>query len=347
MAAVTDAKHYTSYARGRPVAITQRARTITLDDPLPGTQQHWHWDATNQQLSAGRHAHGNGLLPVLDSLFGRDPQLAYVSLKLPQPLQARLAEQGIVQQDAQGGARITPAIFWQLGELWLGQRNGAGSYPQQQVVNADGQQHPRRPDKRTGTLYRRYIPWLDQSLSFRTLDRKHDLERFQRWMHHPRVSEFWQQAHSLQALDNYLRKLEADRHSQTLIACFDERPFAYFEVYWAREDRLGPFYAAHDYDRGWHVLVGEDDYRGRAWFSAWFPSLQHYLFLDDARTQRLVAEPRHDNDRLLRYAQKVGFENIKTFDFPHKRAQLIMLSREHFFQHNNIHPAPATPGESM
>lgn len=58
-------------------------------------------------------------------------------------------------------------------------------------------------------------------------------------------------------------RLEADPHALGLIGCFDDEPFAYFEAYWAKEDRIAPFYAAEDYDRGIHMLVGEEAHRGR------------------------------------------------------------------------------------
>ena len=61
------------------------------------------------------------------------------------------------------------------------------------------------------------------------------------------------------------------------------------------------------------------------------PSISHYLFLDDPRTQRLVIEPRIDNAKMLRSLARSGYALEKTFDFPHKRAMLGTLTRERFF----------------
>ncbi|MBF4660050.1 GNAT family N-acetyltransferase, partial [Cronobacter sakazakii] len=57
----------------------------------------------------------------------------------------------------------------------------------------------------------------------------------------------------------------------------------------------------------------------------------HYLWLDEPRTQRLVAEPRFDNQRLFRHLPVAGFETVKEFDFPHKRSRLVMSQRSRFF----------------
>jgi RimJ/RimL family protein N-acetyltransferase len=61
------------------------------------------------------------------------------------------------------------------------------------------------------------------------------------------------------------------------------------------------------------------------------PSVSHYLLLDDCRTQRIVIEPRIDNDRMLKSLAMCGYAHLKAFDFPHKRAMLSMLLRERFF----------------
>jgi len=65
--------------------------------------------------------------------------------------------------------------------------------------------------------------------------------------------------------------------------------------------------------------------------ATWLPSLMHYLFLDDPRTQRIVGEPRADHAQQIRNLERSGFASIKEFDFPHKRAMLVSLLRERYF----------------
>lgn len=112
-------------------------------------------------------------------------------------------------------------------------------------------------------VYRRFDARLGSWVSLRTLEIEHDLERFNRWQNNPRVDAFWQEGGTLAQHREYLGKLEADPHTLTLIGCFDDEPFAYFEAYWAKEDRIAPFYPADDYDRGIHMLVGRRAIAGR------------------------------------------------------------------------------------
>ena len=68
-----------------------------------------------------------------------------------------------------------------------------------------------------------------------------------------------------------------------------------------KEDILGRHLGvrAGDYDRGVHVLVGEDEFRGKQRVKTWITSLAHWAFVQDYRTEGVVLEPRVDNVRFV------------------------------------------------
>ncbi|SUI03189.1 Aerobactin siderophore biosynthesis protein IucB [Salmonella enterica subsp. indica] len=152
-----------------------------------------------------------------------------------------------------------------------------------------------------------------------------------RWMNDPRVEYFWEQSGSLEVQSAYLERLLAGKHAFPLIGCFDDQPFSYFEIYWAAEDRIGRHYLWHPFDRGLHLLVGEQQWRGAHYVQSWLRGLTHYLLLNEPRTQHTVLEPRADNQRLFRHLEPAGYRTIKEFDFPHKRSRMVMANRHHFF----------------
>lgn len=237
------------------------------------------------------------------------------------------------------GDRLTvdPRAFWQWPAPWIAKP----AYPHPQIhVLSNGQYHPKRPQKPVGVVYERYIPWLGQSLSFRAVGPQADLEHFHRWMNDEQVNVVWEDSGDRQKHLSILEERLHDPHMLALIGCFDGVPFGYFEVYWAKENRLGPYYDAQDYDRGWHVAIGEPAYRGKQWITAWLPSLMHFIFLDDPRTQRIVGEPRASHEQQIRNLDRSGFAKVKHFDFPHKRAMLVMLTRERYFGDRFWVPAP-------
>ncbi|MBV6825523.1 GNAT family N-acetyltransferase [Pseudomonas sp. PD9R] len=263
-------------------------------------------------------------------LFARDPACRRLTWQLDEyPTEALLSGLLILTQ-VRGQFYCERSLFWQLPQPWLSQPL-TNSYPQHRVISG-GKRHPLRAIKPRGEVYRRFDVQLGAWISLRTLDIDLDLARFNRWQNSPRVASFWQEEGSLEQHREYLSKLEADPHTVTLIGCFDDQPFAYFEAYWAKEDRIAPFYEAGDYDRGIHMLVGEENHRGPHKVASWLSALVHYLFLDDPRTQRVVAEPRADNAKMIGYMQDQRFHCEKEFDFPHKRAALMVLGRERFFE---------------
>ncbi len=261
-------------------------------------------------------------------LFARDQACQALHWNAP-AVAVETLQSGLVLADGDGILRTERSAFWQLPQPWLLAGQGA-VYPQRMVIS-EGKRHPRRAPKPVGELYRRFDARLGSWISLRALDIDSDLERFNRWQNSPRVLEFWQEGGTLAQHRQYLEKLERDPHTLTLIGCFDDEPFAYFEAYWAKEDRIAPFYSAGDYDRGIHMLVGEDNHRGPHKVASWLTALTHFLFLDDPRTQRVVAEPRADNARMIGHMHSAGFYCQKEFDFPHKRAALMAIERERFF----------------
>ncbi|MCY1223644.1 Acetyltransferase (GNAT) domain protein [compost metagenome] len=279
-----------------------------------------------------------------EAALARMPAAEAIALDVPQALAAAMLREGSAARDANGQLVSRVEQLWQLPALWHTGTSGR-DFPLQYAMSA-GKRHPLRAPKPSGQVYARHIPWLDQVFSMRVADLDADLQCFHGWMNDPRVAAFWQEEGDLAKHRGYLQAQLDDPHTIPLIGCLDGRPFAYFEVYWARENRIGPYYDADDFDRGWHVLIGDGEIRGKAYISAWLPSLMHYIFLDDPRTQRIVGEPRIDHVQQIRNLDRSGFAKVKAFDFPHKRAMLVMLLRERFFGERLWVPQEDAPAQA-
>ncbi|WP_173581480.1 GNAT family N-acetyltransferase [Winslowiella iniecta] len=220
--------------------------------------------------------------------------------------------------------------FYQL-PLWL----TAAPQPAADAMHYNASRElwlPQRAPRPEGEVYRRFDPQIKRSLSFRLPDVAHDAEQFTRWMNAPRVEAFWEMSGPLEQQVAYLQRQLDSGYGYPLLGCFDDQPFGYFEVYWAAEDRIGQHYRWLPFDRGLHMLVGEENWRGAQYIRSWLSGLTHYLYLDEIRTTRVVAEPRADNQRLFRHLPAAGYKTVKEFDFPHKRSRLIINQREAFFR---------------
>ncbi|KAF2460485.1 hypothetical protein BDY21DRAFT_335544 [Lineolata rhizophorae] len=157
-----------------------------------------------------------------------------------------------------------------------------------------------------------------------------DTDLLHRWMNDARVARFWGEngprEHQEKFLDNALRS----RHSFPVIGCWDGRPFGYFEIYWVKEDGLARRMGGdvRDYDRGFHCLVGEQEFRGAHRVKVWLSALVHYCWLADNRTESVMLEPRVDNEKLKLYLEDVGFFKEREVTFPHKQSNLMKIRRD-------------------
>ncbi len=198
--------------------------------------------------------------------------------------------------------------------------------------------HPVRHNPAADTLlYERYIYEIDRSIVFRVINPEKDLAIFSKWHNSKRVSVYWELEGGEQEHMEYMEISLADPHLIPTIMEIDGEPAGYFEFYWVKEDRLGPYYESDDYDRGFHFLIGNKRFLGIKNTDAALKSVVHYLFLDDPRTLRVMAEPRSDNQKVLQYVESFPvWKRIKEFDFPHKRAVLLECTRERLFAGNHL-----------
>ncbi|EIN04595.1 hypothetical protein PUNSTDRAFT_55335 [Punctularia strigosozonata HHB-11173 SS5] len=246
---------------------------------------------------------------------------------------------GIPTPGREDGVTLVRSSIWQIPVLGFLPGPSGSDFPLFHVVS-NGRRHPLRPPKPEdgSIIYKRYIPHLSKWFELRVVDPKSekDIALFHEWHNNPRVAAAWGESGPIEHHKTYLNNAEADPHQIPAYGMLDGIPFMYSELYWAYEDNIGPFVGpgqASEWDRGMHILVGDEKYRGPHIVQAWVSSLLHYLFLADSRTQRIVMEPRATNTKVIDYLCKFGgFCVTKHFDFPHKRSALLELTRERFFQ---------------
>lgn len=130
-------------------------------------------------------------------------------------------------------------------------------------------------------------------------ERSSDVDLLNKWMNDARVNAAWGEAGPKPKQMRFLEEALSSHHSFPVFACWDGKPFGYFEVYWVKEDKFGRLLGGNvcNYTRGLHVLVGEEEYRGPHRVKVWLSALVHYCFIADNRTETVMLEPRVDNEK--------------------------------------------------
>jgi hypothetical protein len=284
-------------------------------------------------------------------------RLSMVAIDHPRPVSSATAYEPIPNE-----LLIMRSSFWQgcaspLGAqpIWLPSWNPAAAVPSLDYTMTSTEtvhrRHPRRHPKPTPghVVYSRYIPLLDEHFSLIALDYQNPehLNLFHTWQNDPRVAAGWKETGTLDEHRDYLRRQHEDPHTLTVLGRFNDTFFSYYEIFWSKEDNVGAHYASGDFDRGRHTLVGNDAFRGPHRVMAWWPSMIHYCFLDDHRTENVIGEPMSTNDKVLTYDYTFGLHQDQVIDLPHKRASLVKCTRERFFQlcpFNQVSPHIAGTG---
>ena len=270
----------------------------------------------------------NDLLAIAEFCCSQDSEISAVSLSSNTWSQVCYETAADWMKTTDGMVVISYQQLKQCPELYL---SASTTTSVETMSVSNGVSHPVRMSHPQGTFYRRFSYQLGKEISFRLADPDIDLTIFHQWMNDTRVSYFWELAQPKAELKKYLENGLNQSHQFPVIASIDDVPFGYFELYWAKEDRLGPYYDAGNYDRGMHLLIGNSDYLGSKYWQVWGDCLAQYCFLAEPRTRLLVGEPRVDNQAIVKLWQFFGFDKVKEFDFPHKRAALVALNRDKFF----------------
>jgi len=174
--------------------------------------------------------------------------------------------------------------------------------------------------------------YRNRTLNFRVLE-ENDLDLFHKWHHKKYVSDFWEMNISKDQLLDYIREVKKSSFKLPLILEVDNEPIGYFETYWAFEDRIAPFCDPDIFDRGIHLLIGEEKFLKSKMILDSTYHITKYLLEDHPQTRRVWGEPRADNRSIKSIATRLpGWKIIKDFDFPHKKATLLECDKERFYK---------------
>ncbi|MBW0534036.1 hypothetical protein O181_073751 [Austropuccinia psidii MF-1] len=219
-------------------------------------------------------------------------------------------------------------------QMWSAKQRPFSAGPLSTTCRLPQDQYPAPPE----TLYERYIDHLDSYFCLSIFGKlAQDIELLHSWLNDPRVDEFWADSGTKEFHVQWLKDRYEDHHVLPILGSYrgtqhgDKtaiEPFAYYEIYWAADDKVAKYYDVEKYDRGIHMLVGSSQHRGPHRVRSWLPSLAHYIFSEEPQTRRIISEPNVRNNKMITYLECFGFERKKDVDMGHKHAAIMVLERD-------------------
>ncbi|MEV7179709.1 GNAT family N-acetyltransferase [Kitasatospora sp. NPDC093679] len=166
------------------------------------------------------------------------------------------------------------------------------------------------------------------TVAVRPLDPSGDAALVHGWVNEERARFWGMVGHTREAVRRIYAHVDSLDTHHAYIVERDGTPVALFQTYRPEHDPVGECYPVRPGDFGVHLLLAPADGEPAPGFTAGLiTALLGFVFADPSRL-RIVAEPDALNEKSIARTLRTGFELGPQIDLPHKRAQLVFLTRE-------------------
>ncbi|GAA3652892.1 GNAT family N-acetyltransferase [Flavivirga jejuensis] len=192
------------------------------------------------------------------------------------------------------------------------------------------------------TIYSRYFPKADVTISIRPMDLDRDLEMLHEWFHRDHAKKIWQMDWPIRELEVYYRTMIAGNVLCSYIGEANGEPTCNFEVYWTTRDQVGDYYDVLPTDYGTHQFIAPTDPK-KKFVSPFTQCMVDYVFAQP-EVGKMVGEGAVNSLASMMNKTHVGFKIEKVIEMPHKKANLNFCYREWYWakfpQNKNIVISP-------
>lgn len=177
--------------------------------------------------------------------------------------------------------------------------------------------------------YDEYIPELQATLSFRSLDIQTDLDLIYDWVNQAYARRFWQLNGSKDLVRNTYEAILQNERAHSFIGCIDTLPVCQIDVYGVAGEELEQHVETGEHDCGLHLLMLPTKQLQKGWSYYVLKCFQHFYFSFDQHSC-LYAEPDQENTLANKLAMDAGFHFLKTIQLSNKTANLYSIFRDQF-----------------
>jgi acetyl CoA:N6-hydroxylysine acetyl transferase len=186
-----------------------------------------------------------------------------------------------------------------------------------------------------GIIYKEYVDGLG-TIAFRSFELDRDETMIHDWVNRDYALRYWQLDGDRRRVRDTYYAIQRSGEGHSFIGLLNGVPICQFDVYRVLADEIQEFITAPGpQDCGFHLLMAPNE-RPIPGLSVRITRamLRHYFQFPEA--ERMYAEPDVTNPRSNRILQQVGFQLVESIKMSYKTANLYVLTREQFFNHQKV-----------
>ena len=168
-----------------------------------------------------------------------------------------------------------------------------------------------------------------QTISFRSLDLKKDLNILHQWVNAPYAKSFWQLEGSVIELKSLYHSVLRNPEAHSFIGLLDEQLVCQVDCYRVEADELGKHIRCSYDDSGMHLLMAPITQPIVGLSCKLMETFMHYYFSFD-QAQSLYAEPDIYNHKACQLLGKCGFKFVQNVMMTSKAASLYLMTKKQF-----------------
>jgi len=186
-----------------------------------------------------------------------------------------------------------------------------------------------KPSPKAGILYEHLFK-SGQSLSFRSLALKRDINILHQWVNEPYAKKFWQLDGPKEQLQSIYQSVLRNPDGHSFIGILDEQLICQVDMYRVQPADLGKYIRCQINDCGMHLLMAPLKTPVPNLSRMVMETFMRYYF-SFPQAEYLYAEPDIHNHKACRLLERSRFAFVQNIMLTDKAASLYLITRKQFY----------------
>lgn len=186
-----------------------------------------------------------------------------------------------------------------------------------------------KPSAKSNILYEQSFD-PGQSLAFRSLTIKTDINILYQWIHEPTAKKFWQLDVTKEQFQCIYQTILKSPDGHSFIGLLDQQLICQIDLYRVQADDLGKHIRCQYDDCGMHLLMAPSQIPVPGLSRMVMETFLRYYF-SFPQAECLYAEPDIHNHKACRLLERTGFVFMQNIMLSSKAASLYLITRKQFY----------------